>query len=313
MSDASVTPERKMNAFTRATDALAGVLPFRSTKAKSGIETRISPLAVVDPRAIIGEGCEIGPFCIVGPDVILGTGNKLLSHVVVTGRTTIGKDNVIHPHAVLGGDPQDKKYRGEDTGLEIGERNQIREAVTIHTGTTAGGKVNGGGVTRVGSDNLLMVNAHIGHDAQVGNNCIFANNVMLAGHIVIGDNVVLNGAVGVNAFVTIGDFAYIAGAARIHHDVPPFVKVSDVDDIRALNSVGLRRGGFAEADIEALEEAARRLFSRQKPLALTIAEYDSGNGINPHVKRLIDFLKRRSEGKHGRYLESLRPTAANTR
>jgi UDP-N-acetylglucosamine acyltransferase len=306
-----------MNAFYRATDAQTSVLPFRSPKTKTGIATRISPLAVVDPRAIIGEGCEIGPFCIVGPEVIIGTGNKLLSHVVVAGHTTIGKDNVIHPHAVLGGDPQDKKYRGEDTKLEMGDRNQIREAVTIHTGTQQGGKVNGGGVTRVGCDNLLMVNSHVGHDAQIGNNCIIANNVMLAGHIVIGDNVVINGAVGVNAFVTIGDFAYIAGAARIHHDVPPFVKISDEDDIRALNSVGLRRGQFADADIEALEEAFRRLFSRQKPLAMAMAEYDSGDGvnggINPHVKRLIDFLRRRTEGKHGRYLETLRSAGANSR
>jgi len=305
-----------MNAFTRATDALTSVLPFRSAKVKPGTATRISPLAVVDPRAIIGEGCEIGPFCIVGPDVILGTGNKLLSHVVVSGRSTIGKDNVLHPHAVIGGDPQDKKYRGEDTGLEIGDRNQIREAVTIHTGTEQGGKVNGGGVTRVGCDNLLMVNAHVGHDVQIGTNCIVANNVMLAGHVVIGDNVVMNGLVGVNAFVTIGDFAYIAGAARVHHDVPPFVKVSDEGDIRALNAVGLRRGGFAEADVEALEDCVRKLFARQKPLALAMAEYDTGNGgngdINPHVKCLIDFLKRRTEGKHGRYLESLRSAGANS-
>jgi len=303
-----------MNAFSRATDALTSVLPFRSPKTKTGAETRISPLAVVDPRAIIGEGCEIGPFCIIGPEVILGTGNKLLSHVVVTGHTTIGKDNIIHPHAVLGGDPQDKKYDGEETKLEIGDRNQIREAVTIHTGTEYGAKVNGGGVTRVGCDNLLMVNSHIGHDGQVGNNCIIANNVMLAGHVVIGDNVVINGAAGVNAFVTIGDFAYIAGAARIHHDVPPFVKVSDEDSIRALNSVGLRRGQFASADVEALEDAFRRLFGKQKALAMVIAEFDSRNGdgdgdLNPHVKRLIDFLKRRTEGKHGRYLESRRPTA----
>src|SRR5688572_16273312 len=128
-------PERRMmNAFTRATDALTSVLPFRSGKPK-GAATRISPLAVVDPRAIIGEGCEIGPFCVVGADVIMGTGNRLLSHVVVTGHTTIGRDNCFHPHCVIGGPPQDKKYKGEATGLNIGDRNQFREAVTINTGT----------------------------------------------------------------------------------------------------------------------------------------------------------------------------------
>src|SRR3954469_15767106 len=118
-----------MNAFTRATDALTSVLPFRSAKVKPGTATRISPLAVVDPRAIIGEGCEIGPFCIVGPDVILGTGNKLLSHVVVTGHTTIGRDNIFHPHCTVGGSPQDKKYNNEPTGLEVGDRNIFRENV----------------------------------------------------------------------------------------------------------------------------------------------------------------------------------------
>ena len=298
-----------MNAFTKATDALTSVLPFRAAKPiKSAV--RISPLAVVDPRAIIGEGCEIGPFCVVGPDVVMGTGNRLLSHVVVTGHTTIGRDNILHPHCVIGGSPQDKKYRDEPTGLHIGDRNQIREAVTIHTGTEAGGQINGGGITRVGDDNLLMVNAHVGHDAQVGSRCIFANNVMIAGHIVIGTNVVLNGGVGINAFVTVDDFAYIAGYARVHHDIPPFVKVSDEGAIRGLNGVGLKRGGYADADIEVLEAAARRLFSGRVPMARAVAEFDSGNGngdgSNPHVKRMIEFLKRRDSGRHGRYLESLR-------
>ncbi|MBC8109242.1 MAG: acyl-ACP--UDP-N-acetylglucosamine O-acyltransferase [Anaerolineae bacterium] len=295
-----------MNAFTRATDALTSVLPFRSGKPKAG--TRISPLAVVDPRAIIGEGCEIGPFCVVGSDVILGTGNKLLSHVVVTGHTTIGRDNVFHPHSVIGGAPQDKKYRGEATGLQIGDRNQIREVVTIHTGTEQGGRINGGGVTRVGSDNLLMVNCHIGHDAQIGDGCVLANNVMIAGHIVVGDHVILNGGVGINAFVTIGSYSYVAGYARIHHDIPPFVKVSDDARIRGLNGVGLKRAGFTEQQIAGLEEATRSLFGRRKPQSVAVTELEGRyNGQMPqHVRQILDFLKRRNAGKHGRYLESLR-------
>lgn len=295
-----------INAFTRATDALTSVLPFRSGRPKAG--TRISPLAVVDPRAIIGEGCEIGPFCIIGPDVILGTGNKLLSHVVITGHTTIGRDNVFHPHSVIGGAPQDKKYKGEATGLQIGDHNQIRELVTIHCGTEAGSKVNGGGITRVGDDNLLMVNTHIAHDVQVGDRCIFANNVMIAGHVVIGSNVVLNGGVGVNAWVTIGDLSFVAGYAEAHHDIPPFVRVSDEGKVRGLNEVGLKRAGFDNQQIAALDEATRSLFTRGRPQSVAMSELEGKyNGTMPqHVRQILDFLKRRNAGKHGRYLESLR-------
>ena len=266
----------------------------------------VSPLALVDAKANLADDVVVGPFCIVGPDVAIGAGTKLISHVIVTGRTKIGKNNTIHPHAVIGGPPQDLKYKGEPTGLEIGDSNVFRESVTINIGTVYGSKIHGGGITRVGDNNLLMVNAHIGHDCQVGSRCIIANNTMIAGHIIVGNNIVLNGGVGINAWVSIGDFAYVAGYSRVHHDVPPFVKFSD-DGIRALNEVGLRRGGFSEADIEALDEAARKLFfAREKPFSAAMREFDTLNGINPHVKTMIEFLRRRDSGKHGRYLEGLR-------
>jgi UDP-N-acetylglucosamine acyltransferase len=261
----------------------------------------------VDPKAQLAENVEVGPFCTVGPDVVIGAGTRLLSNVVVTGHTRLGTGNIVHPFAVLGGMPQDLKYGGEPTRLEMGDGNIIRENVTIHTGTVYGSKIYGGGVTRVGDGNLLMVNAHVGHDVQIGNRCIIANNVMLAGHVVVGNHVILNGAVGVNAFVTIGDFAYIGGAARIHHDVPPFVKVSDDDKVRALNATGLKRQGLPKNDIEALEDATRTIFfNRQKSFAQAMADFDTMNGINPYVKTMVEFLRRRDEGKHGRYLESLR-------
>ncbi|HEY7086817.1 MAG TPA: acyl-ACP--UDP-N-acetylglucosamine O-acyltransferase [Tepidisphaeraceae bacterium] len=268
--------------------------------------SKISPLACVDSKANLADDVEVGPFCIVGPDVTIGAGTRLLSHVVVSGRTRIGKGNIIHPNAVLGGAPQDLKYKGEPTGLQIGNNNVIREAVTIHLGTVYGGTVFGGGVTRVGDNNLLMINAHIGHDVQIGNGCILANNVMIAGHIVIGDRVNLNGGVGINAWVSVGDFAYIDGYSRIHHDVPPYIKTTD-NRVRALNDIGLRRGGFPETDIEALDEATRRLFfNRDKPFSLAMKEFDTLNGLNSKVKVMIEFLRRRDQGKHGRYLESLR-------
>ncbi len=265
---------------------------------------RISPLAFVDPKAQIADDCEIGPFCSVGPDVIIGTGCRLLSHVVIAGDTTVGCDNTFHPHSVIGGPPQDKKFRGEKTQLIIGDRNDFREAVTVNLGTTLGG-----GITRIGDGNLLMVNCHVGHDCQIGNNTILSNNVMLAGHMHVGNNVVMSGGAAAHHYVTIGDFAFIAGMARIHHDVPPFVKLWEKDRIRAMNSEGLRRAGFSEADIEEIEEAGRKLFfNRDKPtFAAALADFDLQNGIHPQVKALVEFLRRRNAGKHGRYLESLRP------
>jgi UDP-N-acetylglucosamine acyltransferase len=264
--------------------------------------TKISPLALIDPSACVADDAEVGPFCVIGPQVTLGPGNRLLSHVVISGHTTIGPGNVFHPNCVIGGSPQDKKFRGESTRLVIGAQNSIREAVTIHVGTALGG-----GITRVGDGNLLMVNCHIGHDCQIGNNCILANNVMLAGHVVMGNNVVMSGAAGSHHYVTIGDCAFIAGQARINHDVPPFVKISDGDRIRGVNVEGLKRAGYALKDIDEIEDAARQLFfNRRKPFAAVLADFDLQNGVHPQVKMLVEFLRRRDSGKHGRYQESLR-------
>ncbi len=264
--------------------------------------SKISPLAAIDPKAHIGKDVEIGPFCVIGPEVVIEDGNKLYNNVTVLGTTRIGKNNTIYPNAVIGTPPQDLKYRGGPTKVEIGENNQIREAVTIQCGTETGS-----GITRVGSNNLLMVNCHIGHDAQFANKCIIGNNVMVAGHVECHDGVAMMGGVGIHHFVTIGEYAYIGGYARIHHDVPPFVKVDGADRVRALNSLGLKRHGFTDADIESLEQAGRKLFfGREKPFSITLAEFEKMNGLNPKVQRLIDFLHRRNQGRHGRYLESLR-------
>src|SRR4051812_10706471 len=225
---------------------------------------KISPLASIDPAAVIADDVEIGPFCVIGPHVSLAAGNRLLNNVTVVGHTTVGPRNTFFPNSVIGTAPQDKKYKGAATRLEIGSDNQFREAVTIHLGTEKGG-----GITRIGNNNLYMVNVHIGHDCQFGSNCTLANNVMIAGHVVCGDNVSMMGVAGVHHFVTIGDFAYIGGAARIHHDVPPFVKIDGADQVRGLNSVGLQRAGYSQADIDALEDACRKLFykTKEKPFA----------------------------------------------
>jgi len=263
---------------------------------------KISPHAVVDAGAEIAEDVEIGPFCVVGPEVKIATGCRLLNSVTVVGQTTIGRDNIFFPNSVFGTAPQDKKYKGAPTRLEIGNGNAFREAVTIHCGTEKGG-----GLTRIGDDNLFMVNSHVGHDAVLGSHCVLTNNTMVAGHVSIGSNVNIMGGVGINQFVTIGDYAFIGAFSRIHHDVPPFVKVDGDDEIRGLNKVGLSRAGFSPADIAELDKACRRLFLKRRPLARTMAEFNTLNGLNPHVKAMVEFLRRRDEGRNGRSREFRKP------
>lgn len=318
-----VIPEESGTAVVDPNDSRAGELPDVASLPRVGElpkpvapardasanlpKPEIHPLASVDRRAILEDGVEIGPFCVVGPNVRIGAGTKLLNNVTILGHTIVGRDNVIFPNAVLGAIPQDKKFGGEESRLEVGDHNHIREAVTLHLGTAKGG-----GLTRVGSNNLLMVNSHLGHDGVIGDNCVIANNVMLAGHVHIGNNVVLSGAVGIHHFVTVGDFAYSGGAAKITHDVPPFVKVDEKDKIRGVNSVGLRRNGFREEDVAAVEQAIWRLFLDRDRPPMTVSLRNFRNGTyddiasNPQVQRIVEFLERRNLGRHGRYLESLR-------
>ena len=260
---------------------------------------RVHPSAVIHPLARLAPDVEVGPFCVIGPHVTLGPGCRLLNGVTILGHTTAGSDNVFHPGCVVGNDPQDKKFRGEPTRLVMGDANHVREHVTIHAGT-----VTGGGVTAVGDNNLLMVNAHVGHDATLGSDCVIGNNVMLAGHVRVGDRVSMMGGSACHHFVTIGDYAFIGGYAQVHIDVPPYLKVDGHDVVRAVNAVGLRRGGVSDEDIAALELAHRRLFGRKSgPIAVTIREMLAEPDLNPRVREVVDSIRRRALGKHGRYLE----------
>jgi UDP-N-acetylglucosamine acyltransferase len=265
---------------------------------------QIHPSSIVDASAVLAEDVVVGPYCIVGPHVRMGAGCRMISHATVTGHTTLGKNNTIWQGAVIGSPPQDLKWRGEPTRLEVGDNNQLRENVTMHVGTIQD-KVSGG-VTRVGSNNLIMVGVHVGHDCQVGSNVIIANECMLAGHVHIGDRAVIMGGVGVSHFVSVGEYAYIAGMARIRMDIPPFVKVQEDGRMVALNKTGLRRAGYPEAAIAELELAVRKLVKRGRPVAATIRMFHLDNGVHPDVRKLVQFIERRSEVKSGRYLESLR-------
>jgi len=211
----------------------------------------IHPSAVVEPGATIGPGCRIGPFCVIGPEVTLAEGVEVKSHAVVTGWTDVGPGTVIFPFAVVGEIPQDLKFAGERTRLEIGARCRIREGATLNTGTTGGG-----GVTRVGDDCLFMTGAHVGHDAQLGNRVILANQAAIAGHCILGDDVIVGGLSGVHQFVRIGRGAIIGAVTMVVNDVMPHGLVQGPrGDLEGLNLVGLKRRGVNRAEITALRAA----------------------------------------------------------
>ncbi len=262
------------------------------------ITARIHPTAVVEHGAEIGSDVEIGPFCVVGSAVRVGDGSRLLNSVTVTGSTAIGRRNVIYPYTVLGAPPQDLKYKGGDTRLVIGDDNVIREHVTMNVATEKGG-----GVTTVGSGGLFMCACHIAHDCLVGDRCIISNQVLLAGHVHIGEAAVLSGAVAIHHFVTVGEYSFIGGMSRIVQDVPPFlITEGDPGEARSLNVVGLRRNGFSDEAISALEAVFKAIFRSGKPMSTTLDSIESGD-MTAEVERLVTFLRARADGKHGRALQ----------
>lgn len=272
----------------------------------------IHPTAVVHKDATLGKHVSIGPYCIVDEHVTLGDGCVLHSHAIVTGHTTMGPRCEVFPTAVIGAKPQDLKFHGEVTYLKIGGGNQFREQVTVHPGTA-----NGGGKTVIGDNNLLLVGTHIAHDCHVGNRCILANGVQLAGHVKLEDGVNIGGGTGVHHFTTIGKYAMVGGLTRITGDVPPFVIAVAArgprSEIRMINRVGLARAGYADEDIAALKTAFMKLYSRRARLSnTTLVERTyrvlDTKPLNEFVEYFCRAVLRSLEhGRHGRYLESLRP------
>jgi len=252
----------------------------------------IHPSAIVEDGAVIGANAHIGPFCIVGPHVEIGEGTVLKSHVVVNGHTTIGRDNEIYQFASIGEVNQDLKYAGEPTRVEIGDRNRIRESVTIHRGTEQGG-----GLTKVGSDNLMMVNAHVAHDCTVGNRCILANNATLAGHVSVDDFAIIGGMTAVHQFCIIGAHVMVGGCSGVAQDVPPYVIAQGNHATPfGVNIEGLKRRGFSREAIHAVRNAYKILyrsgktFEEAKPEIAQIAEQ------HPEVKAFVEFFARSTRG-----------------
>jgi UDP-N-acetylglucosamine acyltransferase len=216
----------------------------------------IHPSAIVDPHAQLDSSVQIGPFAIIGPHVNIGPNCIIDAYATLTGHTTMGAGNRVHSHAVIGGPPQDKKYAGEPTRLEIGDRNTFRESVTVNTGT-----VQDGGVTKLGSDNWIMAYVHIAHDCQIGSHTIMANGVQLAGHVHVGDWAILGGLTGVHQFVKIGAHSMTGAGTVLLQDLPPYVMSQGYPaEPKGLNAEGLRRRGFSAGAINTLKQAYKSLY-----------------------------------------------------
>ncbi len=247
----------------------------------------IHPTAVIDPSAKLGTGVSVGPYSVIGADVEIGDNTWIGPHVVINGPTTIGSNNKIHQFSSIGEAPQDLKYNGEPTRLEIGDRNTIRECVTINRGT-----VSGGGLTKVGSDNLFMAYIHIAHDCQIGNHVIFSNNASLAGHVHVGSYVILSGFAIVHQFTAIGDYAFVGMGSTITKDVPPYLMISgNPASPHGLNKVGLKRRGFTEDQIRNLTQVYKLLYRQGFSLEEATAQIEEMAKNNEEVVRFSEFLK----------------------
>jgi UDP-N-acetylglucosamine acyltransferase len=252
----------------------------------------IHETAIVSPEAVIGENVTIGPYCIVEGDVTLGDNCVLHRHVVVRGKSRIGRGNEFYQFTSIGEDCQDKKYAGEETELIIGDNNIFREGVTVHRGT-----VQDNSVTKIGSNNLLMVNAHIAHDCIIGNDIVIANNVAVAGHVTIEDYAILGGTVAVHQFCKIGAHAFIGGGGIILRDVPPYVMISGTKHIpQGINSEGLRRRGFSSDTIMAIKRAYKTLYRDGNTLEEAMNKIVSKAEGSPELGHMITFLANSDRG-----------------
>ena len=247
----------------------------------------IHPSAIVSDGAEIADGVDIGPFCIVDEGVEIRAGTKIESHVVIRGPTLIGRENHIYSFSSIGDVPQDKKYAGESTRLEIGDRNTIRESCTISRGT-----VQDEGITRLGDDNWIMAYVHIAHDCQVGNNTIFANNVTLAGHVHVGDWAILAGFAGAQQFCRIGAHSFLGAYSGTNRDIPAYAMIAGVpSEPRGINSEGLRRRNFSTEQIRNIKNAYRIVYRQGLKLQDAIAEIERLVPDQPELGIFLDSLK----------------------
>jgi UDP-N-acetylglucosamine acyltransferase len=262
------------------------------------LTTAIHPTAIVAAGAVIGEGTTVGPYSIIGPHVVLGRNNRVAPHVVIEGHTRIGDDNTIYQFASVGAAPQDLKYRGEPSELIIGNRNIVREYVTLQPGTEGGGML-----TSIGDQNLFMANTHVGHDSRVGSRCVVANGAALAGHVTVADGVIIGGLSGIHQFVKLGSVAMIGAGAMVAQDIPPYCMAQgDRATIHGLNRVGLERNGGSKDDLAVLREVYRIVFTpsgvdeKVRVFKDRVAHARSLVGDNRRGVEFVEFLERSERG-----------------
>jgi UDP-N-acetylglucosamine acyltransferase len=248
----------------------------------------------IDPRAVVAEGAKLAPdvqvgaFAVIGPDVELGPGCIVGPHAVVTGWTRLGARNRVFQFASIGDAPQDKKYAGEPTRLEVGDGNVFREYVTVNRGTT-----HDRGVTQIGHDNLFMASSHVAHDCVIGDHCVFANLATLAGHVEIGDHVILAGFTGVHQFCKIGSHAFIGNNTAVTRDVPPYIMaVGHPAEPHSVNATGLSRRGFSADQVRNIKQAFRTLYRSELSLDDALAKLREAAATQPEVQPMVDFIGR---------------------
>lgn len=256
----------------------------------SASSARIHPTALVSDEAILADNVEVGPHAVIEGRVSLGPDCVVRPRALLCGPLTMGRGNVVFPGVVLGERPQHLKYNSEPTSVEIGDYNVFRENVTVHRGTTQSW------VTRIGSHNFFMVNAHVAHDCRIGNRCILANGALVGGHCVVEDNVYLSGNCAVHQFVRVGRLALLSGVSATTKDIPPFIIQQGIDTVVGVNVVGMRRAGLTHAQIDAVREAFRVLFRANMVLPAALAQLELELGQVDVVAEMIAFLRQSHRG-----------------
>jgi len=252
----------------------------------------IDPRAVIAPDAQIAPDAVIGPYTVIGAEVSIGAGTRIGPHVVIEGPTRIGADNRIFQFASIGGDPQDKKYAGERTRLEIGDRNTFREYVTVNRGT-----ITGAGVTRIGNDNLLLAYSHVAHDCVLGDHVVMSNAVNLAGHVELGDWVIFGGYAGAHQFCRVGAHAFIGNNTSVLQDIPPFVLATGHPaEPRSVNIEGLKRRGFSEEQLRAIRNAYRLLYRSELKLEDAMVQLREMAAGQPCLGAMVQFIEKSARG-----------------
>lgn len=255
----------------------------------------IHPTAVVDKQVELAEGVKIGPYAVIKGKVVVGSGTKIDSHVVLGsehGVVTIGKNNHLLPGAMVGGPPQDKKFKGEVTRLEVGDNNIIREFVTINCGTATGG-----GLTRIGNNNMLMAYVHVAHDCQIGNNIAVANSTNFAGHVTVEDNVHVGGICAFNQFITIGKYSFIAGDSAVNKDIMPFTIAQGKYAVsRAANTIGMERAGFSKEEVDNVYKAIRIVTKGGRTIEEALDDIQKECAPSENIKYLMNFIRKSERG-----------------